>query len=1233
MNKYSGKNINILDLLKQKILVIDGAMGTLIQKYNLSESDFRGEIFKNHPKDLKGNNDILVLTQPEIIKEIHNQYLQAGSDIIETNTFNANKFSQADYQTSDLIYEINLKAATLAKEKANEWTQKTAEKPRFVAGSIGPTNQTCSISPDVSNPGFRKYYFDDFVACYYDQIKGLYEGGVDLFLIETVFDTLNCKAAIYAMSKFYEVEGKEPLPLVISVTITDQSGRTLTGQTLQAFLISISHSPSLIAVGLNCALGAKQMKTYIEEISKIAPFYTILYPNAGMPDEFGIYNETPDFMALILEDYIKSGLINIIGGCCGTTPEHIKLISEISSKYTPRKIPRIERKLRLSGLETLEIDAESNFINIGERTNVAGSRKFAKLIKESKYSEAIIIAKEQISNGAQIIDINMDEAMLNSEEAMTNFLNLAISEPEIAKVPFMIDSSKFSVIEAGLKCIQGKAIVNSLSLKEGEDKFIEYAKIVKRYGAAILVMAFDEEGQAVTFERKINILKRAYLLLTQKVGFQPEDIILDPNVMAIGTGLSEHKNYAIHYFEAIKWIKSNLPFSYTSGGISNVSFAFRGNDYIRSAIHSVFLYYAIKAGLDMGIVNAGQLEIYENIPLELREIVEDLVLNRRDDATERLTEYASNFTEKLNKKVENKDNWRRLSLEERLKHSLVSGDEEYLEQDINEAILQYRNPITIIEGPLMDGMNIVGELFGAGKMFLPQVVKSARVMKKAVSYLLPLLEKQSLSLNKKQKAGKILLATVKGDVHDIGKNIVSIVLSCNNYEVIDLGVMIPAEKIIEEAVKLKVDIVGLSGLITPSLDEMVNVASKMDEAGLDVPLLIGGATTSRIHTAVKIAPCYTAPVIYVADASKSIPVVSKLINKETSKVFTKQIEKEYSELRENHKKSQTGLILISLEEARKNKLILDFNEDTVLKPKLIRIETFQNFSLEEISRYINWTEFFLAWGMKMKYPNIFNDTKLGKEAEKLYKDANKLIEEIISSGLVKANAVIGIFPANTVGYDDIEVYSNRKRESIIATFHTLRQQTKKQDGLPNIALADFIAPIEYNIIDYIGCFAVTAGIGVDELSASYVNEVDDYKSILLKVIADRFAEAFAELLHLKVRKEFWGYSKEEDNTIDDLLKSNYVGIRPAPGYPSYPDHSEKEIIFDLLKVTERTGIRLTETFMMVPTASICGLYFAHRNSKYFPVGRIGKDQVLDYRKRKGISTEIAEKYLSQILGY
>jgi len=1233
INKMKDKNHLFLELLKTKILVIDGAMGTLIQKYKLNESEFKGDCFKLHNYDLKGNNDILVLTQPDIIKEIHDQYLSVGADIIETNTFNANKFSQSDYYTQEYVYEINYQAALIAKEKTEEWTQKTPFKPRFVAGSIGPTNQTCSISPNVSNPTYRKYYFDDFVECYYEQIKGLYEGGVDLFLIETVFDTLNCKAAVYAISEFYEKEKKQPLPLIISVTISDKSRRTLTGQTLQAFLISISHSPNLIAVGLNCSLGPVQMEPFIEELSLLAPFYTILYPNAGMPDEFGNYKETPEKMVEILKGYLNKGFINIIGGCCGTTPEHIKLIADLASNYQPRKIPSISRKLRLSGLEPLTIDSESNFINIGERTNVAGSRKFARLIASGNYSEALSIAVEQIFNGAQIIDINMDDAMLKSEEAMTNFLNHAATEPEISKVPFMIDSSKWSVLEAGLKCIQGKAIVNSLSLKEGEEIFIYNAKIIKRFGAAVLVMAFDEEGQAVTFERKISILKRAYNLLLEKADFKPEDIILDPNVMAIGTGIPEHNNYAISFIEAVKWIKANLPYSYSSGGISNVSFAFRGNDYIRSAIHSVFLYYAIKAGLDMGIVNAGQLEVYENIPLELRNLVEELILNLRPDATERLLEYTSSHKDHLVKIQDNKDYLRNLPLFERLQHSLVTGDDRFIEQDINEALLEFKDPIDIIEKPLMSGMNIVGELFGSGKMFLPQVVKSARVMKKAVSILLPHIENASKDKNNKQKAGKILLATVKGDVHDIGKNIVSIVLSCNNYEVVDLGVMIPAERIIEEAVKLEVDIVGLSGLITPSLDEMVNVASKMEQAGLNIPLLIGGATTSRIHTAVKIAPNYTAPVVHVADASKSIPVVSKLLNKFHSNEFQQEIIKEYSELRKNHYNSKLASSLIPLEEARRNKLNVIFDKNSNVTPNFIGIKQFIDFPLNEIQNFINWTEFFLAWDLKGKFPKIFNDSKLGNEAIKLYNDANLLLKEIITNKLLKANAVFGIFPANTIGFDDIDVYSNIKRESILATFHTLRQQTQKQNNAPYIALADFVAPIELGIIDYIGCFALTAGLGADKLADKYKEEGDEYKAILSKILADRLAEAFAELLHQKVRKEYWGYAKDEVLSLDELLKSAYIGIRPAPGYPSYPDHTEKRVIFSLLNVTPTTEILLSETDMMIPTASICGLYIANKNAKYFPIGKIGRDQVLDYRRRKGISTEMAEKILSQILGY
>ncbi len=1222
------------NLLKERILVLDGAMGTMIQQYKLSENDFRGERFRDFKNDLKGNNDILVLTQPQIISEIHNKHLGAGADIIETCTFNANPISQSDYKTENLVYEINYEAAKLAKSIAENYTGKNPSKPRFVAGSIGPTNQTASLSPDVNRPGYRKFYFDDFVKAYFEQVRGLVEGGVDILQIETVFDTLNCKAAIYAISEYFEKSSIEPLPVIISGTIVDLSGRTLTGQTIESFWTSVSHAENLLAVGLNCSLGPSQMRQFISELSEIADCNIILYPNAGMPNAFGGYDETPENMASVLEDYADSGFLNIVGGCCGTTQEHIKKISEIVSKYKPRQIPKVEHYLKLSGLETLVIRPESNFINVGERTNVTGSKLFARTILAGDYEKAMEVARQQVESGALIIDVNMDEALLDSEKAISEFLNFIASEPEITKVPVMLDSSKWSVIEAGLKCLQGKGVVNSISLKEGEEKFIVHAKKIKRYGAAVIVMAFDENGQASNYERQIQILFRAYKILTEKVGYAPQDIIFDPNVLTIGTGIEEHNNYAVNFIEATRWIKQNLPLAKVSGGISNLSFSFRGNNVVREAMHSAFLYHAIRAGLDMGIVNAGQLEVYEEIPKDLLERIEDLIFNRRHDATERLIEFAekikSSETDTIEKKI---DEWRTNPVEERLKHALIKGIVEFIEQDTEEALLKFDNPLSIVEGPLMDGMNVVGELFGSGKMFLPQVVKSARVMKKAVAYLVPFIKEANQKAGTNQKAGKILLATVKGDVHDIGKNIVGVVLSCNNYEIIDIGVMVPVEKIIEEAKKNNADIVGLSGLITPSLDEMTHVAEEFERIKFDKPLLIGGATTSRVHTAIKIEPKYSKPVVYVPDASRSVPVVSSLLNDNQKENFVRSVKKEYYELRENYSKSKAGENLISLEQARLNKPKYDWNKIRIVKPKKLGLTVLSEYLLNKLREYINWSQFFITWELKGKYPSIFENPKFGKEAKKLYDEANQLLEKIISEKLITANGVYGLFPANSIADDDIEIYTDESRTGIITVLHTLRQQMRKPDNSPNFALADYIAPKESGIGDYVGLFAVTAGIGVDELVAKFKNDNDDYSSIMVKVLADRLAEAFAEHLHELVRKDFWGYNSDENLNREELFTEKYSGIRPAPGYPSLPDHSEKLLMFELLGAELNTGITLTENCMMLPAASVCGLYFAHPESKYFPVGKISRDQVLDYRKRKGMSIEQVEKWLSFILGY
>ncbi len=1218
-------------ILSERILVLDGAMGTMIQKHRLDESDFRSERFFNHPRDLKGNNDILVLTKPEIIAGIHQSYLDAGADIIETCTFNANRISQSDYGTENLVYEINFNAASIAKKLAQKKSQETPEKPRFVALSIGPTNKTLSLSPDVNNPAYRAISFDELVEAYYEQVRGGVEGGVDILLIETVFDTLNAKAAIYAIDEYFSNSGTEPLPVIISGTIVDQSGRTLSGQTVEAFYISISHCKNLLAVGLNCALGAKQIYQFLKSLSNISEVYTCVYPNAGLPNEFGEYDDTPESMAYYIEQFARQGLVNIVGGCCGTTPEHIESFAKVVSKHKPRILPPKSFYLRLSGLEPLIYTPETNFLNIGERTNISGSKKFARYILSGDYQSAIEIAKEQVQNGAQVVDVNLDEGLIDSENAMRTFLNYLATEPEIAKVPIMIDSSKWSVIETGLKCLQGKGIVNSISLKDGEDEFLRRAQKILRYGAAVIVMAFDENGQAVTFEHKINICKRAYDILTQKVGFPPQDIIFDPNILTIGTGMDEHNNYAVEYIEATRWIKANLPYAKVSGGVSNLSFAFRGNEVVRRAMHSVFLYHSIQAGMDMGIVNPGQLDVYNEIEPQLRNLVEDLIFNRRPDATERLIEYANQIKNKGKITNEEAEEWRRLDVPQRLKYALIKGIDKYIVEDLKEALQLYNNPLEIIEGPLMEGMDEVGSLFGSGRMFLPQVIKSARVMKQSVAFLEPYI-KQSLAKDSpaQKKLGTIVLATVKGDVHDIGKNIVGVVLSCNNFEVIDLGVMVPAEKIIEEAKKNNADIVGLSGLITPSLDEMINVAREFEKEKMKVPLLIGGATTSRVHTAVKIAPLYSQPVIYVPDASRSVPVASNLVNHVQRQSFIESINAEYLEIRENFRK-KSEYNIIPYERAKANKFIFDEKTAEIVEPKFLGIKYLVSYDLNEIRQYINWTEFFLTWEMKARYPTIFEHPKYGEEAKRLFKEANELLDIIIKEDLIKASGVFGIFPANSIG-EDVEVYSPNNLRSVQTVLHFLRQQTKKDGAKPNYSLADFVAPKGSGITDYIGAFIVTAGIGVDELSKNFKEEGDDFRAITTKILADRLAEAFAELLHKKVRTEFWGYSCE-NLTTEDLLKEKYRGIRPAPGYPACPDHTEKQIIFDLLLDGNSIGVKLTETFLMVPAASVCGLYFAHPEARYFPVGKIDRDQVLDYKQRKGMDLEEIEKWLSPILVY
>jgi 5-methyltetrahydrofolate--homocysteine methyltransferase len=1224
-------------LLKKRILVLDGAMGTMIQRHKLQEEDFRGERFKNHSRDLKGNNDLLSITRPEIIQNIHRAYLEAGADIIETNTFSGTSIAQSDYKTEEFVYEINFQSAKIAKEVAEEFTKRNIDKPRFIAGALGPTNKTLSLSPNVNDPGYRATTFEIMSEAYYEQVKGLIEGGADILLIETIFDTLNAKAAIYAVEEYMNNTGKQ-IPVMISGTIVDQSGRTLSGQTTEAFWISISHTKNLLSVGLNCSLGAKQMRPFIEELSNIVNCFVSIYPNAGLPNEMGEYDETPKTMSTLLREYAEANFFNIVGGCCGTTPDHIKAISEMIAVFKPREIPEIKPYLRLSGLEPLIVRPDSNFINVGERTNVTGSKKFEKLILAGDYESALAIARDQVEGGAQVLDINMDEGLLDSEEAMRKFLNLLQSEPDIAKLPVMLDSSKWTVIEAGLKCVQGKSIVNSISLKEGEEIFKEHARKILQYGAAVIVMAFDENGQADNFQRKVNVCKRVYRILTEEIGFPPQDIIFDPNILTVATGIEEHNNYAVDYIEATRWIKQNLPLSNVSGGVSNISFSFRGNNVVREAMHSAFLFHAIKAGMNMGIVNAGQLEVYEEIPKDLLRLVEDVLLNRRKDSTERLVDFAETVKLKVKSTIAGEvkgDEWRKGNVQNRLKHALVKGIVDYIEKDTEEARRQYSKPIEVIEGPLMDGMNIVGDLFGSGKMFLPQVVKSARVMKRAVAYLIPFIEKDKIDSNDTRQAGRILLATVKGDVHDIGKNIVGVVLGCNNYNVIDLGVMVPTEKILQTAIDENVDIIGLSGLITPSLDEMVHVAKEMERRSFKVPLLIGGATTSRIHTAVKIAPNYNGTTVHVLDASKSVPAVSNLINenKNIRQKFSTDIKEEYEKLRENHLRKREEKNYLTIEQARENKLSSDWSKIDIVEPGILGVTVLKDYSLEALKKYIDWTPLFQTWELKGKYPDIFKDDKRGKEAKKLFDDANKLLYDIIKNKSLKANGVFGIFPANTVAHDDIEIYADNTRKGVKIVLHTIRSQTPKSDGLPNLALADFIAPKESGLKDYIGAFAVTAGIGIEGLIEKFEKDHDDYNSIMVKALADRLAEAFAEHLHELVRKKYWGYSGKEQLSNEELIRESYRGIRPAPGYPAQPDHTEKAILFDLLEVEKNTGIRLTETYAMYPAASVSGLYFAHPESKYFTVGKIGKDQVMDYHKRKGISLEEAEKWLSPILNY
>ncbi|MBI9055626.1 MAG: methionine synthase [Bacteroidales bacterium] len=1214
--------------LTKRILVLDGAMGTMIQRHKLKEEDYRGVRFKDYDFEVKGNNDLLSLTNPKIIENIHTEYLEAGADLIETNTFNANKISMADYHMESLAYEINFESAKIAKKAVADFMKQNPGKEKFVVGSMGPTNRTTSMSPDVNDPGFRAVNFDDMKEAYYEQAEGLIDGGVDVLIVETIFDTLNAKAALFAIEELFENKGII-FPVMISGTLADVSGRTLSGQTLEAFYNSVSHV-DLLSVGLNCAFGAEQLRQHVEELSRISKFHVSAHPNAGLPNQFGEYDQSAQQMVDIVEGYLKDGFINIIGGCCGTNPMHIKKIAEIAEKYPPRKLPKIEALTRLSGLEPLTVSKESNFVNVGERTNVSGSRKFLRLIKEKKFDEALSIARNQVGNGAQVIDVCMDEGMLDSEASMTKFLNLIASEPDISKLPIMIDSSKWSVIEAGLKCVQGKSIVNSISLKEGEEVFMRYAKLIRRYGAATVVMLFDEKGQADTYERKIEIAEKSYRILTEKVGFAPENIIFDPNVLAVATGIEEHNNYAVNFIKATKWIKENLPHAKISGGVSNLSFSFRGNNTVREAMHSAFLFHAINEGMDMGIVNPGMLEVYDDIPKDLLQLIEDVVLNRRKDATERLIVFAEKIVA-TDKKEEKKDEWREKPVQERLSYALVKGITDFIDVDVEEARKFFNQSLEIIEQPLMDGMNTVGDLFGSGKMFLPQVVKSARVMKKAVAYLLPFIEEEKRLSGKTSAAGKVLMATVKGDVHDIGKNIVGVVLACNNYEIIDLGVMVSAEKIIDTAIKENVDVIGLSGLITPSLEEMVHVAEEMKRRNVHIPLMVGGATTSKIHTAVKIAPELDVPPIHVKDASKSVGVVRNLLSATLKQDYLKELIEEYRVLRERNQAKQAGETHVNLDQARKNKMNINWEKSLIASPKAIGNNVLTDYSLKEIAEYIDWTFFFHAWEVSGKYPKIFDDPVKGEEAKKLYDDAQEMLNQIIDNKMLTASAVFGIYPANSIG-DDIEVYEDESRENVAKVLYHLRNQQLKEEE-SNACLSDFIAPKETGIKDYIGVFAVTCGIGIEEHVEKFKAKNDDYSAIMLKILADRLAEAFAELLHQKVRKDYWAYAPKENLDVTELIRENFSGIRPAAGYPACPDHTEKKTIFELLKAEKNIQVKLTESFMMNPGASVSGLYFAHPESKYFSVQKISKDQVENYAQRKNMSVEEVEKWLATNLNY
>lgn len=1207
--------------LEQQILIIDGGMGTMIQSYKLDEQDYRGQRFSDWHADLKGNNDLLVLTQPQLIKDIHLEYLEAGADILETNTFNATTIAMADYDMESLSADINFAAATLAREAADEWTAQTPNKPRFVAGVLGPTNRTCSISPDVNDPGFRNVTFDELVIAYSESTHALIKGGVDIILIETIFDTLNAKACAFAVTGVFEELGYE-LPVMISGTITDASGRTLSGQTTEAFYNSLRHVKP-ISFGLNCALGPDELRQYVAELSRISECAVSAHPNAGLPNAFGEYDLEADEMAEHIKEWAQQGFLNLVGGCCGTTPEHIRQMYQVTKNIKPRVLPEIKVACRLSGLEPLTIEAESLFVNVGERTNVTGSARFKRLIKDELYDEALDVARQQVESGAQIIDINMDEGMLDAQAAMVRFLNLCATEPDIAKVPIMVDSSKWEIIEAGLKCVQGKPIVNSISLKEGKENFIAQAKLLRRYGAAVIVMAFDEVGQADTRERKIEICTNAYHILVDEVGFPAEDIIFDPNIFAIATGIEEHNNYAVDFIEAVADIKRTLPHAMISGGVSNVSFSFRGNNPVREAIHAVFLYYCFKNGMDMGIVNAGQLAIYDDLSDELRNAVEDVVLNRRDDSTDRLLDIAANYRDSgAVEEDRTLQEWRSWPVEKRLEHALVKGITEFIVEDTELARVNADKPLEVIEGPLMAGMNVVGDLFGEGKMFLPQVVKSARVMKQAVAHLEPYInaEKQAGYTN-----GKILLATVKGDVHDIGKNIVGVVLQCNNYEIIDLGVMVSCDKILQVAQEQNVNIIGLSGLITPSLDEMVYVAKEMQRRGFEVPLLIGGATTSKAHTAVKIEQNYQQPVVYVSNASRAVGVCSALLSEQQKPAFVERLAAEYDIVREQHARKKPRTPPVSLDQARANAVVLDWDNYTPPAPRKAGVHTFTDFPVAKLRQYIDWTPFFMTWSLSGKYPTILRHEVVGVEATKLFADANQILDDIERTGMIKANGVCGLFPANNIG-DDIEVYTDETRTEVLTVLHGLRQQTKKPKG-PNYCLSDYIAPKESGKADWIGAFAVTGGIGEYDIADQFKAQGDDYNAIMVQAVADRLAEAFAECMHQMVRKQIWGYAADEDLSNDDLIREKYQGIRPAPGYAACPEHTEKGAIWQLLNAEANTGMVLTESYAMWPGAAVSGWYFSHPDARYFAVAQIQQDQLESYADRKGWDLIEAEKWL------